>query len=435
MINNNAAYTILAVDDAKDTLMFIEFDLKEHGYNIITVDSGSKALTELETTEIDLILLDIYMPELSGLQTLINIRKEEKYDNIPVIMLSASDDEDEIVNALDCGAADYVTKPYITKVLIARIRTAIRLKEKNIELENLALTDYLTGLNNRKCFYDVADRAVHQRGRRGGYPVVIAIIDIDYFKAVNDKYGHDVGDIVLKGFSQLMKENFREYDTVARVGGEEFAVCMPNTSVKDAELACERFRKSVAAHQFFINSENEYALSITSSIGIASNHKDIYSLDELVKLADEALYQAKGRGRNQVVNFTDLNDYDTSDDNTDMDIFPGIDVKLGMKNVLDDENLFKEILIMFYQDHHQDVDKLRTALSTDDKAASKHLAHTLKGVASSIGATTLFNTAKILDNAINTGEVKEELMKYFDVLAVELNKVLAGIYAQLKDKI
>lgn len=434
MIDNNSAYTILAVDDAKDTLMFIEFDLQEHGYNIITVDSGVKALAELANTEVDLILLDIYMPDVSGLQTLINIRKEEKYDNIPVIMLSASDDEDEIVNALDFGAADYVTKPYITKVLLARIRTAIRLKEKNAELENLALTDYLTNLNNRKCFYDVANKAIYQRGRRGGSPVVIVIIDIDYFKAINDQYGHDVGDIVLKDFSQLMVDSFREYDTIARIGGEEFAVCMPHTSMKDAKLACERFRKKVANHQF-TSGESQQVLSVTTSIGISSNHQRVYSLDELLKLADEALYQAKNRGRNQVVNFTDLNDNNSSDDRNEIELFPGIDVTLGMKNVLDDESLFKEILVMFYQDHHQDVDKLRTALSTDDQAASKHLAHTLKGVASSIGATTLFNAAKILDNAINTGEPQKELMKYFDLLAVELNKVLAGIYQQLKDKI
>lgn len=435
MINENAAYTILAVDDAKDTLMFIEFDLKEHGYNILTVDSGQKALIELEKTDIDLILLDIYMPELSGLQTLLELRKEDKYNNIPVIMLSASDDEDEIVNALDFGAADYVTKPYITKVLLARIRTAIRLKEKNIELENLARTDYLTGLNNRKCFYELANKAVLQSGRRGGYPVVIAIIDIDYFKRVNDQYGHDAGDIVLKDFAQLMNISFREYDTVARIGGEEFAVCMPNTNLQDAEQACERFRARVAAHKFIIKAEKEQILSVTSSIGISSNHKEVYSLDELIKSADEALYQAKGRGRNQVVNLTNLNDSESNNNNTEIDKFPGIDIQLGMKNVLDDESLFKEILVMFYQDHSQDIDKLRTALSTDDTAASKHLAHTLKGVASSIGATTLFNTAKILDNSINIDENKEVLMKDFDYLAVELNKVLAGIYAELKDKI
>lgn len=434
MTAQNSVYTILAVDDAKDTLMFLEFDLQAYGYQVIAVDSGEKALETLNNTEIDVVLLDIYMPGLSGIETLAEIRKQDRYSNIPIIMLSASGDEDEIVNALDYGAADYVVKPYITKVLLARIRTAIRLKEKNLELEYLAKTDYLTGLHNRKSFYELANKAVHQSGRRGGFPIVVAILDIDYFKKVNDQYGHDAGDFVLKEFAELMEGNFREYDTVARIGGEEFAVCMPDTSIKDAEQACERFRAQVQAHEFILTGSNKQTLSITTSIGISSNHYEVHSLDELLKMADDGLYQAKGRGRNQLVNLTQ--GHESQNDEQGMStIFPGINIALGMKNVLDDEALFKEILVMFYQDHGDDVEKLRSALSAGDNIASKHLAHTLKGVASSIGATTLFEKTKILDDAINKQAENEALMRHFDYVAVELNKVLSGIYVELKDKI
>lgn len=426
-------YTILAVDDARDTLMLLDFDLTEHGYKVITVDSGEKAFLKLSEDNIDLILLDIYMPELSGLATLAKIRTFDKYDNIPVIMLSASDDEDEIVNALDLGATDYVTKPYITKVLLARIRTAIRLKEKNNELEVLAKTDHLTGLSNRKSFYEYAKKAILQSNRSSDYPVVIAMFDIDYFKNVNDTYGHDAGDYVLKSFADLIRVNFREYDLVSRVGGEEFAVCLPNTTIGEAMLACNRLREQVVLFDFPISSDRTKLINITTSAGVASNQGELLTLEELMKIADEGLYKAKDEGRNKVINNSNSKNEAEEINIISQEKFSGIDLKIGLKNVLDDPNLFNEILIMFSQDHSNDGDKLKVAISSGDIAAAKHLAHTLKGVSSSIGAIRLFEKTKVLDEAINSDETDDVLMNHFNLVEVQLNIVLEGIKSELGD--
>ena len=135
-MNTNKTYNILAVDDAKDTLMLLDFDLVEEGYQVFTAESGELAFAVLEDESIDLILLDMYMPGMSGLVMLQKLKAHLDFVNTPVIMLSASDDEDQIVAALEFGADDYVTKPYIPKVLLARIRTSLRLLEKTLELES-----------------------------------------------------------------------------------------------------------------------------------------------------------------------------------------------------------------------------------------------------------------------------------------------------------
>lgn len=434
-MTTESIYTILAVDDARDTLMLLDFDLTEHGYKVITVDSGENAFLKLSEDDIDLILLDIYMPNLSGLATLAKIRTVDKYENIPIIMLSASDDEDEIVNALDLGATDYVTKPYITKVLLARIRTAIRLKEKNIELEVLAKTDHLTGLNNRKSFYEYAKKAILQSNRSSDYPVVIAMFDIDYFKNVNDTYGHDAGDYVLKSFAGLLSVNFREYDLVSRVGGEEFAVCLPNTTIEEAMLACNRLREQVALFDFPISTDQAKLINITTSAGVASNQGELVTLEELMKVADEGLYKAKDEGRNKVINNSSSINEAEDDNSPSQEKFPGIDLQIGLKNVLDDANLFNEILVMFSQDHSNDGEKLKVAISNADIPTAKHLAHTLKGVSSSIGAMTLFEKAKVLDEAINLNETADIIMSHFNFVEVELAIVLEGIKNELGNRL
>lgn len=425
-------YTILAVDDDRNSLSELKADLSQAGYNVIDASSGEGALTSIDDQDVALILLDMHMPNFSGLQTLTRIRTNEKYDHLPVIMLSSDNDDNDIVKALDLGAADHVTKPYITKVLLARIRTALRLQEKTIELEHLAKTDYLTGLHNRKSFYEFAIKAIKQHNRTHEYPMVLAMLDIDHFKQVNDSYGHDAGDLVLKAFAELANKSFREYDIVARVGGEEFAVCLPNASVEEAMQACERFRERVANYNF-ANSDSQ-AINITTSIGITSNEGQVLNLEDLIKSADQALYQAKSEGRNKVINNSTPHFEETESSNKG-EKFPGIDVAIGMKNVLDDESLFNEILVMFHQDHSKDAQKLRTALTNKDILTAKHLAHTLKGVASSIGAMSLFEKTKVLDEAINMNEDFDLLMSYFDLVAIELDSVVAGIECELKERL
>jgi len=437
-MNINKQYNILAVDDAKDTLMLLEFDLAEEGYQVFTADSGEVALRILAEQNIDLILLDMYMPGISGLAMLQKLKAHPVLSNISVIMLSASDDEDQIVAALEFGADDYVTKPYIPKVLLARLRTSLRLLEKTLELESLAKTDFLTGINNRGCFDDLAHKAV-SLAKRNELPIVIAMLDIDFFKSVNDNYGHDAGDRVLIKFAEVMSECFRDYDIIGRVGGEEFSVCMPNTSAENATIACDRFREILENTQILLSDDQAESINVTVSIGLSLGQGADISLDDLLKKSDISLYQAKENGRNQVTLYNDVVvTIDESELSVEKDSssekYPGIDYQIGVGNVLGDDSLFAEILIMFYQDHAQDKDKIQQAISTGDQDSCKHLVHTLKGVACSVGAMTLFEYAKALDIAINQVD-KDSYQELFEPTSLELIKIMSGIEVELADKL
>jgi len=437
-MNINKQYNILAVDDAKDTLMLLEFDLAEEGYRVFTADSGEVALRILAEQNIDLILLDMYMPGISGLAMLQKLKSHPVLSSISVIMLSASDDEDQIVAALEFGADDYVTKPYIPKVLLARLRTSLRLLEKTLELESLAKTDFLTGINNRGCFDDLAHKAVSQ-AKRNELPIVIAMLDIDFFKAVNDNYGHDAGDKVLIKFAEVMSECFRDYDIIGRVGGEEFSVCMPNTSAENATIACDRFREMLENTDILLADNQNTSISVTVSIGLSLGQGAEISLDDLLKKADISLYQAKEEGRNQVKLYNDvpvaLDESTLSvEKSTSGEKYPGIDYDIGVGNVLGDDSLFAEILVMFYEDHAKDKDKIQEAISNEDQDACKHLVHTLKGVACSVGAMTLFEYAKALDIAINLDE-KESYQALFEPTSSELVKIMSGIEEELGEKL
>jgi len=437
-MTTNKQYNILAVDDAKDTLMLLDFDLAEEGYKVFTADCGELALKVLAEQNIDLILLDMYMPGISGLAMLQKLKAHSVLSNIPVIMLSASDDEDQIVAALEFGADDYVTKPYIPKVLLARLRTSFRLLEKTQELEALAKTDFLTGLNNRGCFDDLAHKAA-SLAKRNELPMVIAMLDIDFFKAVNDNYGHDAGDKVLIKFAEVLSECFRDYDIIGRVGGEEFSVCMPNTSADNATIACDRFREMLENTEIRLSDTRPETITVTVSIGLALGKGAEISLDDLLKKADLSLYQAKEDGRNQVKLYEEtpipVNENPIiMPENTSSEKYPGIDYKIGVGNVLGDDSLFAEILVMFYEDHAQDKEKIQQAIIDDDQDACKHLVHTLKGVACSVGAMKLFEHAKALDVAINL-EDKSSYQALFEPTSSELFKIISGIEEKLGDKL
>ncbi|OUR61358.1 hypothetical protein A9Q74_09320 [Colwellia sp. 39_35_sub15_T18] len=457
------AYRILAIDDAKDGLLLLAFDLQEAGCDVVSANSGESALRLLEQNQVDLIILDMHMPGLSGLATLAALKSNSKLQDIPVIMLSASDLEDEIVAALELGADDYVVKPYIRKVLLARMHTSLRLREKTKALAYLAKTDFLTGINNRSCFYQLTNSAMSQASRND-HNIVIAMFDIDLFKRVNDNYGHDVGDQILKAFAQCMSQCFRDYDIIGRLGGEEFAVCLPDTNIEQAMLACERFRCNIEQLSLSSavdnqNQENSNLVKITVSGGVVSSSRKSLDIDQLLKQADVALYYAKSTGRNKMVNVNDLpnneevqdpaklnqtntsivntsaasipeetlNEVDNSIDLALIDDFSleGMEVTVGLNNVLGDKALYFEILQMFYQDHRNDGDKLKQAISEQDYDTAKHVSHTLKGVSCSVGAMTLFDLTKKLDDAINAKET--DLQALLTNVDAQLKKVMGSI--------
>jgi len=214
---------------------------------------------------------------------------------------------------------------------------------------------------------------------------------------------------------------------------------MPNTSADNATIACDRFREMLENTEIRLSDTQPETITVTVSIGLALGKGAEISLDDLLKKADLSLYQAKEDGRNQVKLYEEtpipVNESPIiMPENTSSEKYPGIDYKIGVGNVLGDDSLFAEILVMFYEDHAQDKEKIQQAIIDDDQDACKHLVHTLKGVACSVGAMKLFEHAKALDVAINL-EDKSSYQALFEPTSSELFKIISGIEEKLGDKL
>ncbi len=292
---------ILVVDDISANVEILSIHLSDEGYNVVEALSGKQALSILQDSqedpdqEIDLILLDVMMPIMSGLEVLAHIKKDTQTQNIPVILVTANADEQNVAEGLDMGAFDYIIKPYSLLVLLARVRTALREKERQDLLERWATTDPLTELFNRRHFFEMAHREL-DRSNRLHSPLSFIMLDIDFFKKVNDQYGHLIGDMVLVNLAKVLRQQLRSVDLCCRYGGEEFVLCLPDTHLAGAKDVAERIR--LAVHQEVIHSSDTTQVSITISLGVADNQDDS-SVEAILKRADSALYRAKDGGRNQ----------------------------------------------------------------------------------------------------------------------------------------
>jgi len=292
---------ILVVDDIPANVEILSIHLNDEGYQVVEALSGKQALSILQLSnedgeeEIDLILLDVMMPIMSGLEVLAQIKKDPQTQNIPVILVTANADEHNVAEGLDMGAFDYIIKPYSLLVLLARVRTALREKERQDLLEKWATTDPLTEHFNRRHFFEMAHREL-DRSNRLHSPLSFIMLDIDNFKKVNDQYGHLVGDMVLVRLAKILRQQLRSVDLCCRYGGEEFVLCLPDTHLEGAKDVAERIR--LAIQQETIRSNDDLPLSITISLGVADNQGD-QSVEGILKRADTALYQAKDGGRNQ----------------------------------------------------------------------------------------------------------------------------------------
>ena len=288
---------ILVVDDVPANVEILSFHLEDEGYEVIEAQSGEQALGILQSSEkeIDLILLDVMMPVMSGMDVLAQVKRNPGTDNIPVILVTANADDQNVAEGLDMGAFDYIIKPYSLVVLLARVRAALREKERQDLLEKWATTDPLTELYNRRHFFDLADREL-ERSRRLKSELSFIMLDIDFFKQVNDKYGHLTGDNALILLSSILKDALRKVDFCCRFGGEEFVLCLPDTPSQGAWEVAERIRTQVACTP--LPTQNNQEIYIQVSLGIASSKRE-HSVEVILKRADEALYQAKESGRNQ----------------------------------------------------------------------------------------------------------------------------------------
>jgi diguanylate cyclase (GGDEF)-like protein len=301
---------ILVVDDSRTQLDWLVQVLEREGYDVRTAVDGKDAIRKVRTEPPDLVLLDLILPDMDGLEVvrLIKARKEE--DFIPVIILSARSDLDSKVKGLRIGADDYLAKPFAEAEILARAQAMLRIKTLEVqlrraqkELEERSITDGLTGLKNRR-FFDERIVEEYRRAQRYSDPVSLMMIDLDQFKEVNDRHGHPVGDLVLRRAAQLIRGSIRDPDICARYGGEEFAVILPKTHVSGALVVAERVWRALGATVHRVPADapggpNE--LFVTASIGIAFYpSKDIGSAELLLRYADEALLQAKKAGRNTI---------------------------------------------------------------------------------------------------------------------------------------
>ncbi len=308
---------ILVVDDVPDNVDILDARLSSRGYEVVTATNGQEALDRVHGEAPHLILCDVMMPVIDGFEVSRRIKSDTSLPFIPIILVTAKDTAEDIVEGLEAGADDYISKPYNFKELEARVRAMLRIKrlqdeldQKNRELEvankrlrKLSITDGLTGLFNHRHVHELL-RDEWERSLRSGEPVGVAMLDLDRFKSINDTYGHPTGDVVLYETARIISETAREIDMVGRYGGEEFIAILPNTDEEAAAHFAERVREAVEAH-LYRDEDNE--IHMTVSCGVASAPlQGTDSPEALLKMADEALYSAKTSGRNRVIRSSEV---------------------------------------------------------------------------------------------------------------------------------
>lgn len=305
--------TILIIDDAKENIVILRRVLKGQA-QIIFAMNGLEGIEMAVKHRPDLILLDIAMPGISGFEVLTRLKSNVATADLPVIFVTGIPDTETEEKALSMGAVDYITKPFAPPVARARVRIQLQLrkltkqlKAANIELTQMAMTDPLTGAFNRRHYMHMATVEL-QRVVRYQRPASMIILDIDRFKSINDRFGHDVGDRVLVRTAEACSGLLRSNDVFGRIGGEEFTALLPETDVAEASQIAERLREVLST---LTVSTPAGALTFTVSIGVTEFRKADQTSEEVLKRADLAMYQAKHNGRNQVVVFE--NGFDTVD--------------------------------------------------------------------------------------------------------------------------
>lgn len=287
---------ILIVDDSPINIGFCKKILNKNGYNTDSCKCGEEALEYLENNSPDLILLDIVMPGIDGYEFCEHIKNIPKLTDTPVIFLSAMDDEESIIKGFKCGGVDYITKPFRTQEMLARTKTHIDLKKTKEQLLLMATTDVLTGLANRRFFMDRLS-GEFERVKRYESLYTILMIDLDFFKKINDSFGHKGGDTVLKKVSEILLNGLRCTDIIGRIGGEEFAAILPETELQHGIQIAERLKNAVENLQLDINGKS---IKTTISLGASQSNPMDREMDDGLIRADSALYEAKKSGRNRV---------------------------------------------------------------------------------------------------------------------------------------
>ncbi len=296
---------ILIVDDRKASYERIATTLSnEHTVDIET--NPSEALFHAAEGNYDLLIVSLGLQNFDALRLCSQVRSLERTRNVPILAVSEADNNARLVRGLEIGINDYLIRPVDKNEMLARVRTQIkkkryaeRLRDNVQKSAEMAITDGLTGLFNRRYMEMHLASLVEQAASRGK-PIAVLIIDIDHFKAVNDTYGHDAGDEVLREFALRIRKAIRNIDLACRYGGEEFVIVMPETDVAVATMVAERLRRRIATEPFAIE-QGARQLTVTISIGLAALADANDNAAAILKRADTALYRAKNEGRNRVV--------------------------------------------------------------------------------------------------------------------------------------
>jgi len=308
---------ILVVDGDSNSLRILAAMLQRAGHEVTTAHTGKEALRIAMQVVPQILVADRSVPELDGIGLCRSLRAFEAGRRVYIILLTSDEAEDHIVEAFDAGVDDYVGKPFKAKILLARVRSGmrvVRMQERidtdkqtqirqvaelgvlNRRLTQTAVTDVLTDLPNRRFAMD-AMREGWERAVREDEPLSVLMVDIDRFKRVNDTFGHNAGDTVLKETARVLRTQVEPPGVVCRLGGEEFVVVLPGAAVDAASEVAERLRAEIAAHEIHADGFDGH---VTVSVGIATRDAAVHDSEHLLKLADEGLYRAKEAGRNRV---------------------------------------------------------------------------------------------------------------------------------------
>jgi two-component system, cell cycle response regulator len=289
---------ILIVDDEDFNVILLEKRLSKAGYEVEKAFNGYEALALIQKEKFDMVLLDVMMPEIDGFEVARILNNDPEFKDIPVIFLSAKNSVEDKIEGLSIGAADYITKPFDFRELEARIKIILNNQKEKIEIKKEAYIDFLTGAFNRRYVENLIKKEFEEAS-----VCSLLMMDLDYFKRINDTYGHDDGDVVLKETSLIITNTLNGSGVLGRYGGEEFIAVLPNIHENAALILAENIRKSIENHIFVLKKINE---RITLSIGVATSIKKeriFSSVETFIKASDEALYKAKNTGRNRSVSY------------------------------------------------------------------------------------------------------------------------------------